>query len=96
MHANFRYDDTVDVAAILVKDKSHYERVLQHCVQFCCIDQTDDADAAASMPGRATAHAKDYGEGGSVGAEADLALYKRTALNRSLSELEIWVYNNNL
>lgn len=86
--AALHHDDSGDVAAIASTAEEH-EKVLQQCVHFCCID-IDQAESAAALLERATVYARDYGDDGSVGPDADLAAYKRTALHRGLGAIELF------
>ena len=80
------YDDTEDIAAIGANSQD-YEKVLLQCVTLCCEEPSYAADDAALLE-RARVYAADYGKGGSKGSEADLAYFRRTALERSLGVIE--------
>ena len=85
--AGLHYDDTEDIAAIGANGQD-YEKVLLQCVKLCCEEPSYAADDAA-LRERARVYAADYGDAGSQGPEADLAYFRRTALERSLGEIEL-------
>ena len=87
--AALHYDDSEDAAVIAGEGGQDYERVLQQCVHFCCID-IDQAESAAALLERATAYADDHGADGPQGPDADLAAYKCTALDRSRGAIELF------